>query len=613
MPEFTALKDQHRESRVYSARTIMAILLVLGLLLVVLLRYFSLQITEHEIYKTESERNRVQLQSLPPKRGLIFDRNGVLLADNRPSYLLSIVRERVPDMEATLAELQTLLPITESDMEKFRKKLQYSRAYEKVPLRFRLTEDERARLAVNRHNLPGVIVDARLLRFYPHGALFSHALGYVGRINEQETYDLDEVDYRGTFHIGKVGVEKYYEDTLHGDVGYQNVETNAHGRVLRVLERFDPVPGVDLTLHLDIAVQRAAFEALGDRRGAVVAIDPLTGGILALVSKPGFDTNLFVNGISLIDYSALRDSLDVPLFNRAVQGQYPPGSTIKPMMAMAGLQSGLVTPETTVADPGWYRLPGDTRRYRDWILRIRGTGHAPQVAMHMALRESCDVYFYDLARKLTIDGMYEYLHPFGFGERTGIDTTSERRGVLPSTRWKREARAQPWYPGETLSAGIGQGYMLTTPLQLAVATSVVATRGLRHPPRFLKSMHGEDVSPIALAPIVTEPAYWDTIYAGMRAVVHEPGGTAKKLAAGIQYEMAGKTGTAQVIGIAQNAVYNEDEVAERHRHHGLFIAFAPLEAPTIAVAIIVENGGGSSVASPIARKVIDAWLLGEAD
>ena len=612
MPHNIAIKDQHRESRIYSARTVTAILIVLGLLLVLLVRYYGLQVTEYEIYKVESERNRVQLQPLPPKRGLIFDRNGVLLADNRPSFLLSIVPERVVDLDATLIELQTLLSISDSDLEKFHKKRKWSRAYEPVPLRFHLSEDERARLAVNRHRMPGVIVDARLLRHYPHGELFSHALGYVGRINERESYDLDEVDYRGTLHVGKVGVEKYYEDILHGEVGYQNVETNAHGRVLRVLERHDPSPGADLTLHLDMAVQQAAFDAMGGRRGAVVAIDTLTGGVLALVSTPGFDTNLFVNGISSKNYSALRDSLDVPLFNRAVQGQYPPGSTIKPMMSMAGLQSGLVTPETTVPDPGWFRLPGDSHRYRDWILRIRGTGHAPQVDMHMAIRESCDVYFYDLARRLTIDRMYDYLHPFGFGERTGLDTTSERRGVLPSTRWKRESRAQTWYPGETISAGIGQGYMLSTPVQLAMATSVIATRGVRHPPRFLQSINEESVKEPDLEPIVTKDEYWDAIYWGMRAVVHERGGTAKKLAKGIQYEMAGKTGTAQVIGIAQNAVYKEDEVAERHRHHGLFIAFAPLEAPTIAVAIIVENGGGSSAASPVARKVIDAWLLGDA-
>ncbi len=576
-----------------------------------LVRYYSLQISEYEIYRTQSERNRVQLQPLPPNRGLIFDRNGVLLADNRPSYVLSIVREQVPDLETTLAEVQALLPVSDSDLENFHKKLQRRRPYEAVPLRFRLTEDERARFAVNRYRLPGVVVDAQLLRHYPHGELFSHALGYVGRINEQEAMELDESDYRGTFHVGKVGVEKYYEDILHGHVGYQNVESNAHGRVLRVLERHDPSPGSDLTLNLDIRVQQAAFEALGDRRGAVVAIDPRSGGVLALVSTPGFDTNLFVNGISSRDYGALRDSPDVPLFNRAVQGQYPPGSTVKPMMGLAGLQAGLVTPQTTVPDPGWYRLPGDSRRYRDWILRVRGTGHAPQVDLKMAIAQSCDVYFYDLARRLTIDRMHDYLEPFGLGHRTGIDTTNERGGVLPSTRWKRQAMAQAWYPGETLSAGIGQGYVLTTPLQLAMATTVLASRGERHVPRLLKAVDGVPVEAPLLEPVVTSADNWQAVHEGMLEVVHGRHGTARKLSEGIQYAMAGKTGTAQVIGIAQNAVYNEDEVAERHRHHGLFIAFAPEEAPTIAVAIIVENGGGSAAASPIARKVIDTWLLGE--
>jgi len=612
MPQYIALKDPHRESRIYSARTIAAIILVVGSLAVILLRYYSLQITEYETYRTQSDRNRIQLQPLPPKRGLIYDRNGVLLADNRPSYILSVVREQVPDLEVTLTELQDLVPVSDSDLEKFHKKLKRRRPYEAVPLRFRLTEEERARLAVNRYRLPGVVVDAQLLRHYPYGELFSHALGYVGRINEREALVLDETDYRGTFHVGKVGVEKFYEDILHGEVGYQNVESNAHGRVLRVLESHAPTPGTDLILHLDIRVQQAAVDALGDRRGAVVAIDPLTGGVLALVSTPGFDANLFVNGISSVDYSALRDSLDVPLFNRAIQGQYPPGSTVKPIMSMAGLESGLVTPESTVADPGWYKLPGDSRKYRDWILRIRGTGHAPRVDLNMAIAQSCDVYFYDLARRLTIDRMHEYLQPYGFGTRTGIDTTSERPGILPSTRWKREAMAQPWYPGETLSAGIGQGYMLTTPMQLAVATSVLASKGQRKTPRLLKAIDGQPVEPPPLEPLIAREENWQAVYLGMREVVHGKRGTAKYLAKGIEYEMAGKTGTAQVIGIAQNAVYNEDEVAERHRHHGLFIAFAPLEAPTIAVAIIVENGGGSSAAAPIARAVIDTWLLGGA-
>ena len=607
LPQFD-LKDSQLESRIFGSRTIIAVCLVMVLLGLILMRYYALQITAYEVYRTQSERNRVQLQPLPPKRGLIYDRNGVLLADNRPSYVLSVVRERVGDLDVALSELQTLLPVSERDLENFHKKINRSRPYEPVPLRFRLTENERALLAVNRFRLPGVVVEARLLRHYPYGELFSHALGYVGRISEEEVQALDETDYRGTFYVGKVGVEKFYEDILHGDVGYQNVESNAHGRVLRVLERFLPVTGKDLTLSLDYRVQLAAFDALGDRRGAVVAINPLSGEVLALVSTPGFDTNLFVNGISYEDYNALRDSLDVPLFNRAIQGSYPPGSTIKPFMAMAGLQSGLVTPESTVADPGWYSLPGDSHRYRDWILRIRGTGHAPLVNMKMAISESCDVYFYDLARRLTIDRMAEYLHPFGFGERTGVDTTNERAGILPSTRWKRGAMNQPWYPGETISAGIGQGYMLASPLQLAVATGVMASKGQRRIPHLVMAIDGEPLPVTSLDPLVAPAEYWDAIFDGMREVVHGRNGTAKALAQGIAYEMAGKTGTAQVIGIAQNAVYNEADVSERHRHHGLFIAFAPIEAPTIAVGIIVENGGGSSAASPIAREVIDAWL-----
>jgi penicillin-binding protein 2 len=607
-----ALKDTRREQSIFAARSLVALLFVVLLLGVLLVRYYSLQISNYETYSTASERNRVQLQPLPPKRGLIFDRNGVLLADNRTSYTLSVILERVDDLDATLASLAELVTIDESDLEKFRTRARQRRPYEHVPLRFRLDDREQARLAVNRHLLPGVTVDAQLQRFYPHGPLFAHALGYVGRINTQELETIDQADYRGTFHIGKIGIESRYENELHGSVGYQTVETNAHGRVLRVLERFDPVPGQDLILHLDYELQRVAHYSLAGRRGAVVAIDPLTGGVLALVSTPSFDSNLFVNGISSRDYNALRNSPDVPLFNRTVQGQYPPGSTVKPMIAMAGLEAGLIDPEYTVPDPGWYRLPGDRRRYRDWILRIRGTGHAPEVDLKMALAESCDVYFYDLARRLTVDGLHDYLDHFGLGRRTGIDTTAERPGVLPSTDWKRSAMNQPWYPGETLSVGIGQGYMLATPLQLALATSIMATRGEHRDPRLVQWLGNEQLVAPLEEPLLADAANWDAVVEGMREVVHGRRGTAKAISRNMGYEMAGKTGTAQVIGIAQDEVYDEDVIDARHRNHGLFVAFAPLDAPTIAVAVIVENGGGSSAAYPIARTVIDAWLSREA-
>ncbi|PID55163.1 MAG: penicillin-binding protein 2 [Gammaproteobacteria bacterium] len=605
------LKDPQREARIFKARALLVVVLMLICLGALVARYYSLQITHHAEYVVQSDRNRLQLQSIAPKRGLIYDRNGVLLAENRPSFLLSIVIERTPNLEDTLNQLRKLLPLEETDVVKFYQRMERRTPYEAVPLRFKLTDEERAVLAVNRHRLPGVSVEAQLLRYYPQGDLFAHAVGYVGRINEREAALLDEVDYRGTFHIGKTGIEKFYEDRLHGEVGYQNVEVNAHGRVLRVLERHDPIPGEDLTLHLDIALQKVATEALGDRRGAVVAIDPKTGGVLALVSTPAFDANLFVNGISTRDYSALRDSIDVPLFNRAVQGQYPPGSTVKPFMGMAGLAAKLIDAEFTVPDPGWYKLPGDKRLYRDWVLRYRGTGHAPQMNLVDSIAESCDVFFYDLAKRLTIDGMYDRLHPYGFGERTGIDTTGERRGVLPSSQWKEAVRGQVWFPGETLSAGIGQGYMLSTPTQLAAATAVLANRGVRIQPRMLHLVNREALPPVLEKSVAAPVEHWDLVYEGMVAVVHGKKGTAKNIGEGITYQMAGKTGTAQVVGIAQNAVYNEEEVAERHRHHGWFIAFAPVDDPAIAVAVLVENGGGSAAATPVARTVIDAWLVSQ--
>lgn len=612
MPAALTLKDPYSESRTYNVRAALVLGLVLILGATLFARYFALQISEYETYRTESDRNRVQLQSLPPKRGLIYDRNGMLLAENRPSFVLSLVLERVPDLDETLATLQDLVPVSASDLKKFRNRSQRRRPYEAVPLHFRLSERERALLAVNRFQLPGVVVEAQLLRHYPQGELFSHALGYVGRINEEEQRALDEVDYRGTNHIGKIGLEKHYESALHGDVGYQNVETNALGRVLRVLERIDPVPGVDLTLSLDADVQRAAYTALEDRRGAVVAVDPANGEVIALVSAPGFDTNLFVNGISATDYSELRESRDLPLFNRAVQGQYPPGSTVKPIFGLAGLEYGVVTPETTVRDPGWYTLPGEDRRFRDWTLKIRGTGHGNAVDLNQAIAESCDTYFYDLAHRLGIDRMHEFAAPFGLGAPTGLDTTNERGGILPSSQWKQRARGEVWFPGETLNVGIGQGYMLATPLQLAVATAVVANQGTVVRPRLVRSLDGEPVAVAVSNHVEASPEHWQVIHQAMHDVLHGERGSARAVGRGAAFKMAGKSGTAQVIGIAQDAEYDADELEERYRDHSLFVAFAPLEAPRIAVAVVVENGGGgSTVAAPIARQVIEQYLVEE--
>jgi penicillin-binding protein 2 len=614
MARIVALKDPYLESRIFGARSVLVMLLVLLLLALILGRYFNLQVSQYEVFRTESDRNRVQLQSLPPKRGLIYDRNGVLLAENRPSYVLSLVLERVPDLDSTMQSLRELLPITERDIGKFTQRAKRRRPYDAVPLRFRLSEEDRAQLAVNRFRLPGVVVEAQLIRHYEHGALFSHALGYVGRISEGEEASFDEVNYRGTNHIGKIGLEKQYETLLHGTVGYQNVETNALGRVLRVLERTPPEPGADLKLSLDIKVQAAAFQALGTRRGAVIAIDPSSGEVLAMVSTPGFDTNLFVNGVSEREYSVLRDSRDLPLFNRAIQGQYPPGSTVKPIFGLAGLSEGLITEDTTVVDPGWYRLPGEERRFRDWTLRVRGTGHGKKVDLHQAIEESCDVYFYDLAHRLGIDKMHDYAVPFGLGSPTGIDTTHERSGIMPSRAWKRAARGQVWFPGETLNVGIGQGHMLTTPLQLALATSIIASRGVRYQPRLLHSVNEQVVDPVAPRLVEADDVHWAIVHEAMKAVFHGSNGSARSSARKAAYEMAGKSGTAQVVGIAQDEEYDEAGTTERHRDHGLFISFAPYEEPTIAVAVVVENGGGGSkVAAPIARKVMDSYLLRDGD
>ena len=599
-----ALKDSYYESRIYSSRLVVALLIVLTLSVILIFRYSSLQITQHEIYSTQSDKNRMQLQSLPPKRGLIYDSRGELLAENQPSYTLSLVRERVSDLEQTLKLLSSLVAIQPADIDSYEKRLSRRRPYQPVPLRFKLNEQEIATLAVNRYRLPGVEVEAQLVRFYPQGELFSHTVGYVGRINDVEQFEIDPVNYSGTHHIGKVGIEKYYEDSLHGKVGYQNVETNAMSRVLRVLERSDPLPGANLTLYLDSEVQRVAYQALGDKRGSVVAIDTNSGGVIAMVSTPGFDSNLFVNGISVADYSRLRDSADLPLFNRSVQGQYPPGSTIKQIWALAGLHYGVIDPAWTVADPGWYQLPNDERFYRDW----KKEGHGDRVGLGTSIEQSCDIYYYELAYKLGIDRLHEFAGPFGFGTLTGIDMTSERSGLMPSREWKQRNYRMPWFPGETVSVGIGQGYMLTTPLQLALATAMIANRGVRPTPRIVKLINGNPLVKPPEQTIDVDDAYWQLIHDGMAAVVHGARGTGTRINRGLTYRMAGKTGTAQVTGVKQGEEYDAETVALRNRDHGLFVAFAPLENPQIAVAVIVENGEHGSWVAPIARKVIDAYL-----
>ncbi|WP_043488268.1 penicillin-binding protein 2 [Halomonas halodenitrificans] len=604
------LKSPEQELRIFRVRALLALLLVLLLTGLLVGRLAYLQVAQHEVYTTRSEKNRVRVEPLPPTRGLIYDRNGVLLAENRPTYNLTLVRERVEDLEATLDRLVAILELSEEEAEAFRvRSRQRKRPFQPALLMSDLNEGQIARLAVNRHLLPGVEVEAQLLRYYPDAEVMAHALGYVGRINAEELERLDAGRYAGTHFIGKTGVERFYEEELHGEAGLRKVETNARGRVLRELGRTDPVPGKDLTLTLDKSLQELAFELLDGRRGAIVAIEPATGGILAMASAPGYDTNQFVTGIDVASYRGLQEDIDLPLYNRAIRGHYPPGSTIKPFLAMAGLAEGVITPGKTIHDPGYFQLPNDDRRYRNWL----SWGHG-RVDLERSLAVSNNTYYYTLAHDLGIDRIYRNMTNFGFGTRVAHDVFGQSRALMPSRDWKRERYDQAWYPGETLSVGIGQGYWQVTPLQLATATAVLANRGDWVKPRLAQRL-GDEALPEALPDTpedidLANEGWWDSVFSGMEKVVSGHEGTARRTGVGLEYRMGGKSGTAQVFSLGQDEKYNADELAERLRDHALFVAFAPLEAPQIAVAVIVENaGGGSTHAAHLARAMTDAWLL----
>jgi penicillin-binding protein 2 len=606
------LKDDYLESRLVRRRIVLSALIILAMLSIVLVRLYHLQIVEHEHFSTLSDSNRIRIKALPPARGLIFDRNGVILANNLPAYRLEIVREQVDDIEDVLTRLRQYVDFSDNELLRYRQSANRRRPYESVPLRFNLNDEEVARLAVNLHQFQGVEINARLTRNYPAGSHAVHALGYVGRIDVKDLTNIDETDYAGTSHIGKLGLEKFYEDLLHGTVGIQRVEVNAKGRTIRVLSEIPPIPGDNLVLTIDSGLQREGEIAFGDSTGSVVAIDPNNGEVLALVSMPIFDPNLFVNGISFNAYSALRDSTKRPLFNRALSGQYPPGSTTKPFFGLAGLENRIINKDKKVHCGGYYQLANDERKYRDW----KKEGHG-QMNMKSAITQSCDVYFYDLSYRMGIDKMSALMEKFGFGKRTGIDSVGERPGLLPSRAWKRQAQGMPWFPGETLITGIGQGALLVTPLQLASSIGALSLKGLRYQPHLMLSQQNSLNNEI----IVTEktvsgqysmlkPDNWNHIHKSMINVVHGLRGTAHRLSKDIQYKVAGKTGTAQVFGIEQDAEYEEENVIQRLRDHALFVSYAPAEKPEIAVAVIVENGGhGSSVAAPIARRVMDAYLL----
>jgi penicillin-binding protein 2 len=605
------LQNPVHEQDLFRRRAFIAATVVATLVAVLIGRLTQLQILSHEHFNSLSENNRVRIQPIAPTRGLIYDRDGVLLADNLPSYRLEIIPEEVDDLDRTLAEVGELIPVEDIQLERFERLRRHAPPYQGTPLRLNLDDAEMARVAVNLHQLPGVYLTAALTRHYPLGSRAVHVLGYVGRISEEELKSIDVAQYRGTTHIGKTGIEWAYEELLHGEVGYQQVETNAQGRTLRVLSQTAPKPGHDLHLTVDIELQKVAEDALGESNGAIVALDPRSGEVLALASQPRYDPNLFVTGIDHETYRRLNTSPDRPLFNRALHGAYPPGSTLKPLVGLAGLHHGVVNAGSSVFCPGFYRLPNTTRKFRDW--KRWGHGHTD---LDKSIVESCDVFYYDLAKNLGIERMHDFLARFGLGSRTGVDIGRERTGVLPNAQWKRANYNQPWYTGETLIAGIGQGFMLTTPLQLAQSTALLGSRGVGFRPRALGSYKGigrEDriaVQATPVAPIDLEtPRHWEEIILAMTRVVHSAKGTARRISTDFPYRIAGKTGTAQVFSLGQDEEYDAEKLEKKLRDHAVFVAFTPAEAPRIALSVIVENGGGGgSVAAPVARTVLDAWV-----
>lgn len=614
------IKDGTSELRMFMGRARLLFAAALVLTLILVARMLYLQVLQHEHHQTRSEENRMQMVPVPPVRGLIFDRGGNLLAENRPIFNLALIRERIEDLDGLIDALAAVTPISAEEIEDFHDRLKRARRpFEPVVLKFALTDEEVAALAVNRHRFLGAEISVEIVRHYPYGALAAHAIGSVRRITKEDLDALDRARYSGTNFIGKRGIERFYEHALHGDVGTQWVETDAFGRVRRTLEVSPTVVGQNLRLHLDIGLQAVADEALGDRRGAVVAIDPRSGGVLALVSKPSYDPNVFVTGIDAKHYAALVGSRDKPLVNRAINGQYAPGSTIKPILGLAGLTHGVVDWEEEIVDPGWFRLPGQNRLYRDWNWTPTNPGGQGIVNLNRAIYRSSNIFFYTLGHRLEANQIAGFIRQFGYGEVTSVDIDGAVAGLVPDPAWKWGAKGEPWYPGDNVNIGIGQGDLLVTPMQTAAAAAILANRGKRVRPRLLLASEAplleDDLPPL---PSVAGPSAddWERMVDAMQDVVHrgdlgyQQNGTAwYHIGQDIDYRMAGKSGTAQVVEIKQGQAYDEEELDEYSQKHAWFIAFAPADAPAIAVSVLVENGGGgSSVAAPVVRKVLDAYL-----
>ena len=616
------IKDKHQEHQAFVNRAMVLFVIAVGLVLVLMLRMVQLQIWQHDVYRTRSDENRISVQPLAPARGVIYDRNGVSLAENRPVYSLALVRERIGDLEEFIEELSEVVAIDQVDIDGFHERLnRRRRPFEAVALKLSLTEEEIAALAVNRHRFTGAEVEARLARYYPFGELLAHTVGSVRRISDDDLQRLDPIRYSATQYVGRRGVEQFYESSLHGNVGSRRVETDAHGRVRRELDVRLPEAGQNITLHLDSRLQVAAAATMSNRRGAIVALDTHSGGILAMVSTPSYDPNLFVAGVSDAQYQAWIGSRDKPLFDRAINGQYSPGSTFKPIIALAALANGRVGWDEEILDRGSFRLPGRKRLYRDWSWKKNNSGGQGIVNLNRAIYRSSNVYFYHLGTRLHIDQLASFTRQFGFGRVTSVDVAGASAGLVPDPVWKQGAKGEPWYPGDNVNLSIGQGDLLATPLQVATAAAVIANRGRWVRPRMLLASDGPlaEVDPPPPMPAIEGPTPedWERLVDAMEDVVHrgnmgyQQNGTAwAHIGRGLGYRMAGKSGTAQVVGIAQGEEYDEELLDEYSRKHAWFLAFAPADDPLIVVGVLVENGGGgSSVAGPVAREVIDAYLL----
>lgn len=608
------MRDHSAEGNLFFRRTLVAYIGIVVLMLVLLGNLYYLQVESYDTYQTRSNSNRIRVVPVAPPRGLIYDTNGVLLAENRPVYSLEIVPEETTDLEKTADQLITLLKLPEGTKEKFLAEVKRQRRFKPVPLYEKLTEYQVALFSVNQHNYPGASIEAYLKRYYPFGDTLTHALGYVAKINTRDVERLEKeeklANYAATKDIGKQGVEKYYEDELHGVAGYQEVEVNNRGRIVRTLKFQAPIPGKDIYLNIDIRMQLKAQQLLGGQRGAIVMMDPKTGAIIAMESSPSYDPNLFVTGISSANYSALLNDPARPLVNRTTQGIYAPASTVKPMLAVMGLNEGAITPNYRFFGGPSFSIPGTTKKFRDW----RRWGHG-WLDVYRAVEVSADTYFYDLAYRVGIDKMHNYMTKFGFGQYSGVDIYEETKGVMPSREWKMARWRQPWYQGDTISVGIGQGYWSATPIQLARATSILTQNGHDVTPHMLKrfvSTRGNEEAPVnrEMALKVKNENTWKVAQDAMWRVNHGNEGSGRHAFAHTAYASAGKSGTAQVVGLKENQVYDANKIKVEHRDNALFIAYAPFEAPKAVVALVLENaGGGGKNAAPVARAMLDAYLL----